>query len=163
MMKRVLAILTLATVLHLTSLGDAFASCSLVESQLLLKSDYVALIFGGTIADTTPIEVKREATWESVSVDVERVWKGNVAKRFVFFNRTSMAGDTGSIRPIPFQRGRRYVIFARRLSTLEKQEIGLSLEREAFGTGLCAGGSREYEDYERESVGLGPGRLPNAK
>jgi hypothetical protein len=109
-----------------------------------------------------------------VTLLVDRVWKGNVGRKFEVYNlptlwqkRTVVRSPCGAVSvggmPTgyrPFQPDQSYVVVARRLTSLERSELGVGAEVEAYGTAYCRDGSRTLAEAENnhEFAHIGAGR-----
>src|SRR4051812_17387776 len=98
---------------------DARAQCASqsVGLQEMIWRDGVGAVFLGTVT-----AVDAGAIGETVTFDVERVWKGSVKKVTKIDRRPS--ADTGATM---FDRGNAYVVFAEPLSSAARAQL------QAFG------------------------------
>jgi TonB family protein len=119
----------------------------------VLTQESVALVFVGRV-----VNVEHAGSTETVTFEVERVWKGPVKERTMIYRPTSAAGQTTE-SPIVFSRTR-YIVIAHRLDVTERKSLGLDDREDAFGTNTCGDGSRPLASTEPDLGKLGPGREP---
>ncbi len=124
-----------------------------VRLDLVLTQESVALVFVGYV-----VNVEHTGSTETVTFEVERVWKGPVKERTIIYRPTSAAGQTTE-SPIVF-RSTRYIVIAHRLDATERKTLGLDDRGDAFGTNTCGDGSRPLASTEPGLGKLGPGREP---
>jgi hypothetical protein len=122
--------------------------------SILVRLDEVAVVFSGTVVD-----LQRLHAAQVVTFDVDRVWKGDVTKRFVIYRPP---GVPPSGWPEPFSLRARFIVVAHRLSAVERADLRVGVPPDSFGTGLCGNGSRPFSLAEKwnELRDLGPGREP---
>jgi TonB family protein len=134
---------------------DVFAQCGsgYIGLAQLLPQAAVVHAFSGTVT-----RVSRAGSAETVTFDVDRVWKGNVRERTVLYKPIALDSRGGDVGPPVFERGERYVVIAHRLNVAERGDLGLG--GEAFGTNTCGDGSRLFSIAEQELGGIGPGDPP---
>jgi hypothetical protein len=134
--------------------------------DLLLPQESVAIVFSGTVAS-----VERAGPTETVTFDVDRVWKGFVSQRITIYRPIPVAPSPpkrsggggigpGEFTPTIFKGGDRYVVVAHSLSVTERKNLGLADREETLGTDICGGGSRPFAVAEQELATLGQGRPP---
>jgi len=141
------------------------ADCGQSSLGRTVLNPTITAMFQGTV-----IEVRRERTRradifserEIVTFNVDRVWKGNVARVLTLY-RPRMQRLGVSIGPQTFHRGRRYIVGARPLTLDERQRVGGDLRPEALTGGYCGDGTMELEVAERNNMieELGVSRPPD--
>src|SRR5438128_975061 len=96
----------------------AAADCITIQAALQAKS--AAVVFSGTTTNITP---NAASNWPSTIVmfDVDRVWKGSVAKRFVVYSFTRTP------EPFIFHAGETYLVFAHARTEMERQDLTQSV------------------------------------
>jgi TonB family protein len=124
-----------------------------VGLDLVLTQVSAELVFVGTV-----VNVGHTGSTETVTFDVERVWKGPVKERTTIYRPTAAAGQNTE-SPIVFSR-QRYIVIAHRLDATERKGLGLDDREDAFGTNACGDGSRPLASTEPDLGKLGPGRGP---
>lgn len=134
----------------------ALAQCPAehVGLDLVLSQESAALVFVGTIQS-----VERAGSTETVTFEVERVWKGPVKERTIIYRPISPAGQITE-SPRVFGRDGRYLVIAHRLDATERRALGLDDREDTFGTSTCGDGSRQIAGTEPDLATLGPGRAP---
>lgn len=122
--------------------GAGYGSLDFVQTQ---RS--VALVFLGIVRN-----VERVGPAEIVTFDTERAWKGPVTRQLTIYRpvpvppplpppATGRGIAPAEFNPTIFRPGSRYVVIAHRLSTAERNDLGLS-DQAVFGTNICGDGSR---------------------
>lgn len=132
--RATIAVATLAVSLCAPVRSAVACTCAVrdVADQVATAST----VFVGTVASTDET---------SATFDVERVYKGDNPKATPISN----GGGPGSTCAIPFEEGRRYVVFA-------------ALQNSTLSTGLCSGTTDDLSVAERLSLSAGPTATPRA-
>ena len=132
-----------------------FAQCGAgyLSLKYFLSQDSVDVVFSGTVAST-----ERASVTETVTFDVDRVWKGSVDARTALYRRIPMANGRSEFHPTIFESGHSYIVIAHRLSAAEQTELGLAAA--VLGTDMCGSGSRPLALAQEELRALGPGHSP---
>jgi hypothetical protein len=133
------------------------------------------------LVNGTPTRFREERRYplaQHVTLLVERVWKGPDRQTFEFYNlpgswepviarsETSDGRGTVSVSSgvggglTPFDLGQSYVVVARRLTSRERNELGIVDSQERFGTSHCRDESKSVQSAEKELKFIGPGRKP---
>lgn len=118
----------------------------------LLSQDSVDVVFSGTVAS-----VQRAGVTETVTFDVDRVWKGSVNMRTAIYRRIPVANGASEFHPTIFENGHSYVVIAHRLSAAERTELGVA---NGLGTDMCGSGSRPLALAQEELRAFGSGDSP---
>jgi TonB family protein len=120
----------------------------------VLAQDSVELVFSGTVTS-----VEHAGPTETVILDAERVWKGSVKQRTTIYRPIPMTSGNTEF-PLIFERGKRYVVIAHRLSAAERKDLGVADSTDMFGTNMCGDGSRPFSIAGQDLGRIGPGRQP---
>jgi TonB family protein len=154
MTNRVVTACSVACVSVLAA-SDVLAQCGAgyLELEQMLSQDSVAVVFSGTV--TT---IQRAGATETVILGADRAWKGPVTERMTIYKPIAVASGSAEFHPTIFERGKRYVVIAHRLSPAERVDLGLPDRKETFGTDMCGGGSRPFSVARQELGTIGPGR-----
>ena len=152
MTVRLIVLRSVIVVAFLLAAPSVRAEC-ITGGRWWIDEKLVELVFSGTV-----VEITRTAeTGYRTAVDVDRVWKGTVPRRFDL-HVWELSSEVPRVEV-----GRRYVLGARRLTTLrERQGAGLSAnDIVAFAPIDC--GAIGYEDAEQSGTirDLGVGRRPS--
>ena len=161
MRQRRLCVLVASLCLSVVATASpAVADCGPPRSALtaLKQSD---LVFRGEVRD---VETAGERTWHHapfprlrrgwiVTLDVSRVWKGHVDKRFVLHIAQAQEDDAFE----SFERGSEYLVFAQRNSPQKTALFGLP--EPTYGATGC-GGTMSLLTGMRYLIDLGPGAIP---
>jgi len=125
-----------------------------VAMDVLLEQEQVAMVFVGMVD-----RVDREGSADAVTFRAERVWKGPVTQRTTIYAPVSAHSANAGASAAMFERGRRYVVIAHRLSGVERLGLGLPDHEDTFGTDACGDGSRRLGN-EPGLRRIGPGHAP---
>ena len=119
-------------------------------SQAMASATTVA-VFSGTVVE---IEEGAGAVAHVVTFDVQRVWKGTVAKRVALY-------QVNTTEAIQFSAGVPYFMVAYRLPPEEKVEVSGAIRRATtLGVATCVSKTLEQAERLGDLHELGPGRLP---
>src|SRR5689334_7470189 len=143
----------------ITLLNSAAASaqCPLGPMAELLSRSSSEVAFSGVVAS-----LDRTMVAETITFNVEWVWKGSVHTRTTIVRPVPISGGP-PIEPIPFELKRRYVVAAHRLTAGEQHDLRLSSSEEQLGTDACGSGSRLLSAAQNELAKLGPGHAPDGQ
>ena len=125
------------------------AECPLMTVSQGMALPTTVAVFSGTVTD---IEESAGARGHVVTFDVQRVWKGTVAKRV-------SAYQLNTTDAIPFSAGVPYLIVAYRLPPEERELSGTIQRAAALGVATCVSRTLEQADRLGDLRELGPGRL----
>jgi TonB family protein len=134
----------------------AGAQCPLGPMAELLSRSSSDVVFSGVVAN-----LDRTMVAETVTFNVEWVWKGSVHRRTSIVRPVPISG--GRIEPIRFELKSRYVVAAHRLTAGEEHDLRLSSSDDQLGTDACGGGSRLLSAAQNELAQLGPGHAPDGQ
>ena len=152
--KRVVLIFVAVGCMSLCLPAQLLAQCGAgyVGLNYLLSQDSVDVVFSGTVAS-----VQRAGITETVTFDVDRVWKGSVDTRTAIYRRIPVAVRESEFHPTIFEDGHSYVVIAHRLSAAERTELGVA---NVLGTDMCGSGSRPLALAQEELRAIGSGHSP---
>jgi TonB family protein len=148
MIRRCIIVFTL-----LVNSSSVFAQCPPLDriADLVSRSS-VDVLFSGVVVD-----VDRTAVAETVSLNVEWVWKGSVGIRTIISRSVTAATGSG-LAFTPFELKNRYVIAGHSLTAAERENLDSDAQ---FGTDICGSGSRRLEAAQNELATIGPGHAPD--
>jgi len=131
----------------------ASAECVSIADDLGSILPYADAVFSGTATDVTDLS---GALDRFVTLDVDRVWKGPVTKRFSI-HTFDLTADRYS-----FDVGRKYLVFAHSPRTEDERVLlrALPSEREPFIVGICGSGTRWFSEVQSKVSERGPGQRP---
>jgi hypothetical protein len=135
----------------------ASAECPIVPRDIRTIAKYSAVAFSGTVTNIESISAIRGG--ETVTFEVERLWKGSLSKQFKVYNVTFTGiADVGFV----FQKGTKYLVFAHHQTMEDRAAFGLAASGPvALRIGPCGSGTRTYEEAKVEIAKLGAGRTPS--
>ena len=127
----------------------------------------VTVVFRGSV-----LEMQRRDSFLILTFDVDRVWKGTVARQVKLYqpvprNGAHPLGSTdlkpfkGGLRP--FDMSRPFIVLAHLLNVQERRDFGVdAAETRSLATSMCGDGSRPYSVAREfgEMKAMGPGREP---
>jgi len=147
---RSISVTSVIVATSLLAVPSARAECVMVSAKALLEGPSTELAFSGRVVEITrTADLGYRATFE-----VDRVWRGSLTKRFDLY-----VWEMEPEKP-RFEVDHQYVAFAQRLSTRERQGVGLSeTDPVAFTPVTCSDGYSLSPDRVRETIQeLGPGK-----
>jgi|SRR5688572_761178 hypothetical protein len=134
----------------------AQCGCGLPWLGYFVGDSSVTALFSGTVADVrqsrfngTVLDLGRSDDFLAVTFEVERVWKGDLAKRTLVYRPVPAipegSGRSGSPVSLHFETGKRYVVVAHHLTAVERAQVGAFQNPHALMVEMCGGGSRSFE------------------
>jgi hypothetical protein len=98
-----------------------------------------------------------------VTFDVDGIWKGDVAKRALFYRPIyrppRIGGRSGGLKP--FEMGKRYLVGAHVLGDQERDQFGVNPKPGILAVDTCGSGSRPFDAFANAGLKeMGTGRKP---
>jgi hypothetical protein len=130
----------------------AEAECVPLRTDGNLK--YADVVFLGTVRHVAVDGMK-----QVVTLDVSRVWKGEVRRSIVFYQAPWASFDSFSFPAVWTGTGTQILVFAKRLTADQRRDFALLEHEAAFAVPPCGGtvALRDRRDAPRQ---LGHGRAP---
>lgn len=146
--------LVLCAILLVAAASPAGAEC--VGFSLKHYKRHADLVFSGTIREIQQLDSIRTV----VTFDVDRVWKGDVGRQIRLHQ---VVESIDSFRFVGATVGSKYLVFATRLDSRQRQAFKLSENQDTFGVPICGGGTHKLGANDTMLRQLGPGREPAAR
>ena len=146
--RRAIVHLALVALVCALTPAAAGAECAPVAMSQAMAAPTTVAVFSGTVSE---IEESAGALAHVVTFDVQRVWKGNVAKRM----SVSQVNTTDAIE---FSAGVPYLIAAYRLPPEQREASGAIRRATTLGIASCFSRTLEQAERRGDLRELGPGR-----